>query len=395
MKKHKRLALPLLLTGAVAHAAAPMPRSPAAQQPNALPADVRLQGSVLHDLVSDRNGVTYNLTVLLPRNYNDGTDRHPVMYALDGSWLAPLVRSASFPVEKGLIVVGIDSEDPDHHWQDLPTAGHDRHWDVRPDRGAANFLQIILTEIKPYIDANYRTDLADTGIAGHSLGGFFALYAGFHAPDVFHHVVAFSPSLVWQDDVLRREQPDIAAKRKDMPVRFYVDVGGLEQQSDRITALGAAVLAQGYPSVRWENRTIPNQTHTTVAFADAVDAMQFVYGPDLRHPDDAELARVSGTYSLSDGTKLTLRSQAGQLVMVLSSFDNEPIDLLSTEPNKYFIRELGTRVEVRAPGATGADIILFKQATPGPGGANYVPKVTGTRDHAGSVSDRPPPSGPV
>lgn len=226
---------------------------------------------------------------------------------------------------------------------------------------------------------------SDSGIAGHSLGGFFALYAGFHAPDTFHHVIAFSPSLVWQDDVLLREQAEIAQTRADMPTRFYVDFGGLEQQSDRASALGQAVLSQGYPSVRWQNTVVPNQTHTSVVYADAYRALQAVYWPETRRLDDGELAKVSGRYRLVDGGLLTLFPRDGKLFMSLSNYGNEPIELQSSEPGKFFVRGLNTRVEFKRSGAPGPDLTLFKESTPGPNGTVTVPRVAGTKLVPGSA----------
>jgi predicted alpha/beta superfamily hydrolase len=335
-------------------------------------------GIISREFTSTRNGIKYKLTILLPEDYAKDSRRYPVMYALDGNWLAPIAKEALGWAGYGHIVVGIDSDDPDFHWQDLPTAGHDRHWDVRADRGAANFLNIVLHEIKPTIDATYRT-APDAGIVGHSLGGFFALYAGFHAPDTFHHVIAFSPSLVWQDDVLQREQSELARIRADMPARFYVDFGGLEQQTDRASRLGEAVLSQGYPSVRWQSKVVANQTHSSVVLADALEAVQAVYAPELRHPDPMELARLSGQYHLANGASLVLFPRDGQLMMKLSEYDNDPIVLLSTEPDKFFVRELGTRIEIKRPGAVGPDIVLFKQPSPGPNGSNVTPRIEGTK----------------
>lgn len=348
------------------------------------PSEIKIPGSIRHDVKSKRNDVTYNLSIFLPYDYNKTAVHYPVIYVLDGGWLAPLIRSLPFPGERRPIVVGIESEDRDHHWQDLPTAGHDRHWDVRPERGAANFLKIVTEEFKPYVDTNFRTDAEDSGIAGHSLGGFFALYAGLHAPETFHHVIAFSPSMIWQDNVLMREQPELSKRYKDMPVRFYADNGGYETQNDKLSALGTAILEQGYASVQWQNRTIANQTHTTVVFADAMDALVAVYGPKLRVIDAAELAQVSGRYQLENGEKLTLRPSDGKLIMVLTEYDDEPVELLSSEPHNYFIKGLGTCVVVAVPGSTEPDIVFYKQGTPGPGGQSFTPTVKGRKTIPGT-----------
>src|SRR6185503_17561259 len=43
--------------------------------------------------------------------------------------------------------------------------------------GADKFLSFIGGELLPYIDKTYRTDTSNRALMGHSLGGYFTLYA--------------------------------------------------------------------------------------------------------------------------------------------------------------------------------------------------------------------------
>ena len=91
-----------------------------------------------------------------------------------------------------------------------------------------NFLALT---IKPYIDAHYRTrpDAAHTAIAGSSMGGLIALYAGLKYPQVFGRVGVFSPAIWFAKDSLlhyeRSHQPAPLASR------FYFVAGPTESET--------------------------------------------------------------------------------------------------------------------------------------------------------------------
>ena len=73
------------------------------------------------------------------------------------------------------------------------------------DRFATNFngtpvsdayLRFIVTELKPFVDATYRTlpAQADTNVMGSSMGGLISLYALCEYPDVFGGAACLSSS---------------------------------------------------------------------------------------------------------------------------------------------------------------------------------------------------------
>ncbi len=110
-----------------------------------------------------------------------------------------------------------------------------------------NFLALTL---KPYIDAHYRTlpDAAHTAIAGSSMGGLIALYAGLKYPKVFGRVGVFSPAIWFAKDSLlgyeRRHQP------APLSSRFYFVAGPAESETmvPLMTEARDALLARGVPA---------------------------------------------------------------------------------------------------------------------------------------------------
>jgi predicted alpha/beta superfamily hydrolase len=359
--------------------------TPADAQHIAAAQEISIPNSYVRTITSHKNGVTYRLSIFLPKGYDPAdAKRYPVFYFIPGdafgvyvSQIARFLASGDIPK---MIIVGVDFPPDDSYSMDLPTAGPDSHWNVPENRGAANFLDIMRTEIKPFVDAHFPTDPKDSGIGGHSLGGFFALYAMLHAPETFHHVFASSPSLVWQKFVLLRDEAALAGRVHDLPVRAFVDQGGQESDDGRLAAFDKAIRSRHYPSLRWEARRTPGQTHQTIAFADGIDALYFIYGPEPRAVTDAELSSLAGEWVASDGARFRLKADHGRLyAQNFRSDGDETVELLSSQPNEWVIRYLWYRLTID-PASTGPQTMtIHLQDTPGPNGATKTPILKATR----------------
>lgn len=148
---------------------------------------------------------TRAIWLYLPPSYHmDSIKKYPVVYMLDGQNLfdAALAYAGEWKVDESLdqwhqneqmdfIVVGIANGESQRLNEYSPWVNHQ----YGGGEGAL-FLQFITEELKPYIDAHYRTktEAASTAIAGSSMGGLFSFYAGFQRPDVFSKIGAFSSS---------------------------------------------------------------------------------------------------------------------------------------------------------------------------------------------------------
>jgi predicted alpha/beta superfamily hydrolase len=183
------------------------------------------------------------LVVYLPPGYSaNNTERYPVIYAQDGQNLFD-PKTSAFGVDwelnqagdKGVqakkirpfVAVGIYNS---RHRVDEYTPTPDSRF--RGGR-AHNYLQFLTDELKPYIDANYHTSggAEDTVVMGSSLGGLFALYAGWSRADVFGKVAALSPSLWWAGRDLISAFGGVAPDLK--PRQIYLDMGTRESNDDR------------------------------------------------------------------------------------------------------------------------------------------------------------------
>ena len=123
------------------------------------------------------------------------------------------------PAELHTIVVGIDNGEEHRQNEYAPFR--------RGQQGGEgdDFVQDIIDSIKPFVDQHYRTlpDPEMTGIAGSSMGGLLALYAGLLYGQVFGRVGVLSPALRFNPRVIKLAEGHTGYKS-----RFYVS-GSMEE----------------------------------------------------------------------------------------------------------------------------------------------------------------------
>lgn len=179
------------------------------------------------------------ITIYTPPGYEQSDGRYPVLYLHDGQNLFEAHRAfvpgeiwhvkstADTMIRAGeiepLIIVGIDHAGAQRIDEYTPTT------DLRSKRGglAKAYGRLLVEELKPWIDAEYRTrpDACHTAMGGSSLGGLVSLYLGFRAPHVFGRLAIMSPSLWWDRKImLQRLRANIHRRR----ARLWLDIGTRE-----------------------------------------------------------------------------------------------------------------------------------------------------------------------
>ncbi|WP_018247978.1 alpha/beta hydrolase [Orenia marismortui] len=152
--------------------------------------------------------------IYLPPDYNQSNKRYPVLYMHDGQKVfdMPVGHRVEWEVDEslerlfnenktdGVIVVAVEHGGESGNYYRYREYAP---WSIYNSQGEAppveadDYVEFIVSKLKPYIDNNYRTlkEREHTGIAGSSLGGLISLYAGLKYPNVFSKIGAFSPSL--------------------------------------------------------------------------------------------------------------------------------------------------------------------------------------------------------
>jgi predicted alpha/beta superfamily hydrolase len=171
-----------------------------------------------------------DIVVWLPIGYNHykNSDKHyPVLYMHDGQnifdpktafvgkdWrvdetVMKLIKQKKI---REIIVVGIYNS---------PDRIDEYSWNEK----GQNYLRFLTAEVKPFIDANYKTlpDKDNTAIMGSSMGGLISFYAGWHYPDVFSMAGCLSSSFYFNNDRSINQVIDYNGHKKH--VKFYIDHG--------------------------------------------------------------------------------------------------------------------------------------------------------------------------
>lgn len=172
------------------------------------------------------------ILVRTPAGYARSSEKFPVLYMTDGDahiqhtsgTVSFLARNARMPE---MIVVGITNTD---RTRDLtPTRvervpGNPNAQGFPTSGGADKFLKFIETELIPLVESKYRT-MPYRALAGHSLGGLFAVHSMLTKPELFHSYIAVSPSLQWDNFEELDRVKEFFKTRKELNRTLFTSLG--------------------------------------------------------------------------------------------------------------------------------------------------------------------------
>lgn len=213
-------------------------------------------------LPTDRDVLVY-----LPPGYEKNKkQRYPVFYLHDGQNLfdgaTSFIKGSEWQIDETaqalikaraiapVIIVGIYN------------TGRERVDEYTPTRDAAHDMggkadlygRMLVEELKPFIDAEYRTlpEAANTGLGGSSLGGLVSLHLALTYPQTFGRVAVVSPSVWWDNKVILRE---VEALTKAPTLRIWLDIGtkeGGNAASNEVTTKDARLLRDALLAKGWK-----------------------------------------------------------------------------------------------------------------------------------------------
>ena len=336
--------------------------------------DVRFDGDGRYRVLADltlRGVAARTITVYLPPGYDGAQERYPVLYMHDGQNLFD-PRRAAFGVEWGVdetldalvaageirtwIVVGIDNSGAGRIDDYTATRDEDR----RAGGSADAYVDAVANEIKPIIDAHFRTMCGrnNTAVAGSSLGGIVSLHAGVRHGDIFGRIAAVSPSLWWNNRAPIRQFADSATQ----PLRLWLDAGSEESSREgtltndltrNVREVAALARARGLRDGRALG-TLEDQgaAHNEASWSRRLPAiLLFLLGSDNfndRDPAglrlwawDARVAEVGGRVALTVEAQFT---GGGRLTLPPSeiSWTTESPDVVTVEDGELVGHAVGT-----------------------------------------------------
>jgi predicted alpha/beta superfamily hydrolase len=240
------------------------------RSPSALPIADRIPPHDSFSIASHAVAEERTINVYTPPEYaSSPLTLYPVLYMPDGgldedfphiaNTIDSLIRLALVPP---MLVVGIANTERRRDLTGPTTVASDSA--VADHIGGADaFRTFIRDELMPEIRRRYRTT-EETGVVGESLAGLFIVETFLQEPTLFHHAIALSPSVWWNnEDVVRRAREGLAIPT-DFPRSLYL---ASANETDIVpgTARLAEILKQHAPQgLRWYFEPRPDLEHGTI-----------------------------------------------------------------------------------------------------------------------------------
>lgn len=302
-------------------------------------------------LKSDVLGEERTILVRTPTGYETNNQRYPVLYMTDGdSHIGHTGSTIEFLSRNGrmseVIVVGITNTDrtrdlsPTHVTTaaaagvQFPTSG-----------GADKFLKFIETELIPDIEKRYRVHPYRI-LAGHSLGGLFAVHAMLTRPELFNSYIAVSPALQWDNQVTVKRAEDFFKARKELDRTLYFSLGRepgpIEDAFHQFKQVLAKNQAKGFV---WEAQEMPDEDHGSVVLRSHYFALRKVYD-GWQMPRDPDTGAVAGGLKGVEEHYKTLSTRFGFTIPVPENLMNQVgYQLLFNQQPEEAIMAFKTNVE--------------------------------------------------
>jgi predicted alpha/beta superfamily hydrolase len=301
-------------------------------------------------------GEERTILVRVPAGYETNNHRYPVLYMTDGNaHIGHTSSTVEFLARNGrmaeMIVVGITNTD---RTRDLsPThvtttvGGGNTALQFPTSGGGDKFLKFIETELIPDIEKRYRVQPYRI-LAGHSLGGLFAIHAMVSRPDLFNSYVAVSPALQWDNQVAVKRAEDFFKNRKEFQATLFMSLGHepgpIEDGFHQMKQVLEKNQTQGF---EWAAQVLDDEDHGSVVLRSHYLALRKVFD-GWQLPRDPDSGQVAGNFKtveehyqkLSKKFKYTipvpelLINQMGYQSLFADRFD-EAITIFKTNVERY------------------------------------------------------------
>ncbi|MBL7930657.1 MAG: alpha/beta hydrolase [Bacteroidia bacterium] len=199
--------------------------------------DEEKDAAATHQIYSQQVKDSFYIFMQTPLHYNSAK-KYPVVYLLDANAYFDAVSEHLRLLEwrektDGVILVGIGYKNP-YEMDSLRMRDYTFPKPLGSDScsycgGGDLFYSFIEKELMPFINSNYSVDTTKAGLAGHSLGGYFCLYA--MAKEIkektllFENYICLSPHLAYSDYSIFKTLQSLSSKKTK---RIFIVCGGKE-----------------------------------------------------------------------------------------------------------------------------------------------------------------------
>ena len=266
------------------------------------------------------------ILVRTPAGYEANKLSYPVLYMTDGdAHMGHTASTIEFLARNGriseLIVVGIINTD---RTRDLtPTKATGAGAAQFPTAGGADkFLNFIESELIPEIEKRYRVQPYRI-LAGHSLGGLFAIHAMISRPQLFKSYVAVSPSLQWSDEATLKRAEAFLKERKELSATLFMSIGNEAGDISNAFDLFKQVLARTQiKGFEWEAERMSDEDHGSVVLRSHYFGLRKVYD-GWQMPRDPATGAVAGGLKAADEHYQKLTQKFGYTILTPENLINQ------------------------------------------------------------------------
>ena len=276
-------------------------------------------------------GEERTILVRVPPGYETNKVRYPVLYMTDGNaHINHTGSTVEFLARNGrmseLVVVGITNTDrtrdlsPTHVTTTVGGGNTALQWPT--SGGSDKFIKFIETELIPEIEKSYRVQPYRI-LAGHSLGGMFAIYTMVSKPELFNAYVAVSPALQWDNQVVVKRAEEFFKTRKDFPATLFMSIGHepgpIEDGYHQLKQVLAKNQTKGF---EWSEQTMDDEDHGSVVLRSHYFGLRKVYD-GWQIPRDPDTGGVAGDFNFVEEHYKKLSQKFGYAVPVPENLINQ------------------------------------------------------------------------
>ncbi|HSG49761.1 MAG TPA: alpha/beta hydrolase-fold protein [Longimicrobiales bacterium] len=220
----------------------------------------------------------------LPAGYDESDEPYPVLYLLDGgAHFHHTTGTVRFLAENNrmpaAIVVAIPNLSGEGRTRDLtpPLEDEKSRTEFPTAGGAGDFLRFLTEELRPWVDARWRTRDFEI-LVGHSFGGLFVTEVLNRDPSAFDAYLSISPSLWWDEGAYLDRIADLFERHPEARGSLYMTMA-----NEGTNMLGGALVFAGTlsshapGSFRWHWRHMPTESHGTIPARTIYDGLEWTF----------------------------------------------------------------------------------------------------------------------
>jgi predicted alpha/beta superfamily hydrolase len=240
--------------------------------------------------------------VYLPPDYNNtkfALAKYPVVYLLDAenhfhsfTGLQQSLARGPYAMTPQMIVIGITNTNRTRDF--TPTAVNESAINDKSKRsfpqsgGNSNFIYFLASELRPYIDSQYRTSGYNV-LNGHSFGGLTAVNILLNHTQLFNAYNIIDPSLWWDNEIMNKKADSIFNKKDFENRSIYIAMANkINIPQDTTTDMARGIIkfknllvSKQPKNIRWNFKYYENEDHGTVPIPAEYDGLRFIFKDHL------------------------------------------------------------------------------------------------------------------